>query len=134
MLRVVCPGRCCNGIQLFWPRRLIAAESQNKVGWNPGQVLAKPSSFPLPLTLSRAHRRVPCHQIAQFLPDNGQVHRESRKSSLSVDASCSLRRLCISMATRETHFAHGETSNRHIIAIILMFASSRLEPVQKLAV
>ena len=26
---VVCPERWCNGIQLFWPRRLIAVESQS---------------------------------------------------------------------------------------------------------
>jgi hypothetical protein len=56
------------------------------------------------------------------------------KSRLSVDTSYLPKRSCILMVTCETHFAHGETSNRHIIAILLMFTSSCLEFVQKLAV
>jgi hypothetical protein len=121
MLRVVCPGRWCNGIQLFWPRRLIAAESQKKVGWNPGQVLAKPSSFLLPpsvflsLSLTRTRRQDSCYQNAQFFPDSGLVHREPMNSPLSVNASYLPKILCISIATHETYFAHGETFNHRFI-------------------
>jgi hypothetical protein len=99
---------------LQWYSTFLAAPTHRggvteQGGMNLGQVLAKPSSFRLPLTLSRAHRRVPCHQNAQFLPDNGQVHREPIKSRLSVDASYLPRRLCISIAIHGTYFAHRET-------------------------